>query len=75
MPVPPDTLRDLFSNNFILIVEMPEPFIAQILNGWTCGFQRIIVQYWNPNDRSSDIRIRKCLNNYLAYRPGTLVTS
>ncbi len=75
MTIPPDTCSDLFSNNLILIIKMLEPLIAQVLNRWKCGFDRIIIQYWNPDDRSSDICIQKFSNNYLMYRPGTLVAS
>jgi hypothetical protein len=50
MSVPPNTIGDLFSNKLILIVKMPESFIAQILNRWKCGFDRIIIKDWNPDD-------------------------
>ena len=50
MSVPSNTLRDLFSNNLILIVKMPKSFIAQILNRWKGGFDRIIIKNWNPDD-------------------------
>jgi hypothetical protein len=50
MPVPPNTIGYLFPNDLILIVKMLESFIAQELNRWQCGFYRIIIKYWNPND-------------------------
>ena len=50
MTAPSNSIGDFFADNLILIIIMLESFIGQELNRWKCGFYRIIIKYWNPND-------------------------
>jgi hypothetical protein len=50
MTAPSNSIGDFFADNLILIIIMLESFIGQELNRWKCGFNRIIIKYWNPND-------------------------
>lgn len=50
MTAPSNSIGDFFADNLILIIIMQKSFIGQELNRWKCGFNRIIIKYWNPND-------------------------